>query len=53
MNSARASKELLVRVPLDVREWLLREAKRNVSSMSSEAVRAIRDRMDAQQAKRA
>jgi len=51
MNNSRAGKELLVRVPLDVREWLQREAERNISSMGSEVVRAVRERMDALKAK--
>lgn len=40
---------MLVRVPADAKRWLEREAKRNVSSQTSEVVRSIRLRMEAEQ----
>ena len=47
MNN-KAAKQLLVRVPADVKEWLQREAERNMSSQASEIVRSVRQRMDAE-----
>ncbi len=44
---------LKIRVPEELRVWLAAQAERNGSSMNSEVVRAIRDRIDAQQAKTA
>ena len=38
--------KLLIRIPADVRQWLEREAERNLSSMTSEVVRALRCRME-------
>ena len=38
--------KLLIRIPADVRQWLEREAARNLSSMTSEVVRALRCRME-------
>jgi hypothetical protein len=42
---------VLVRLPLDVMEFLNREAERNCASRNSEIVRAIRRRMDSEQAR--
>jgi hypothetical protein len=36
----------LVSLPPDVKQWLEREARRNLSSANSEIVRALRDRME-------
>ena len=37
---------ILVRMPLDMRAWLVRKADRSTASLSAEAVRALRDVMD-------
>jgi hypothetical protein len=44
---------VLVRLPLDIMEFLDREAERNCASRNSEIVRAIRQRMDSEQAEMA
>lgn len=38
--------KMSIRVPLDVKEWLETQTLRNASSLASEIVRAVRDRMD-------
>jgi len=43
-----AIKTLLVRMPLDVKEWLENESDRNLSWQGSEVVRAIRLRMESE-----
>ena len=48
MNNSAGAKTLLVRLPAEVKDWLLHEAERNVSSQSSELVRAAREKMEAQ-----
>lgn len=35
-----------VRLPADVKLWIVKQAKKNGSSQNSEIIRAIRDRMD-------
>jgi len=40
--------QIKIRVPIDVKNWLLAQTKSNCSSQSSEIVRAIRHRMSAQ-----
>lgn len=40
--------QIKIRVPIDVKDWLLAQAKSNCSSQSSEIVRAIRYRMSTQ-----
>ena len=42
-------KTLLVRLPVEVKEWLERESGRNFSSQGSEIVRAVRQRMESVQ----
>jgi hypothetical protein len=42
-----------VRLPADVKSWLKSKAERNCSSLSSEAVRLLRDAMDLEQQKAA
>lgn len=37
--------ELKVRLPRDVKEWLIEQVAENASSQSSEIVRAVRERM--------
>jgi hypothetical protein len=44
MNRAEAQKTTL-RMPSDVTEWLKLRAANNVSSMTTELVRVVRDRM--------
>jgi hypothetical protein len=39
-------KTLLVRLPVELKEWLERESDRNLSSLGSELVRAVRQRME-------
>lgn len=39
-------KQLALRVPADVKDWLADQAKRNGSSLNSEAIRAVRARRD-------
>jgi len=45
MDSKTADK-FMVRMPDGMRDWLAEQAARNASSMNSEVVRAIRERMD-------
>ena len=44
----KAVKTLLVRMPVEVKEWLERESGRNLSSQGSEVVRAVRLRMESE-----
>jgi hypothetical protein len=52
MEALRKKKEpcgfRTIRLPLDVRKWLKRQAQRNTSSSNAEIIRSIRDRMDAE-----
>jgi hypothetical protein len=41
-------KTLLVRMPVDVKEWLEKESGLNFSSQGSEVVRSVRLRMEAE-----
>ncbi len=45
--------QILIRVPMPVKQWLKRQSERNGSSQSFEVVRCIRDRMDAERRARA
>jgi hypothetical protein len=47
MNQAQAPKTTL-RMPPDVTEWLKQRAAHNISSMTTEVVRVLRDRMCAE-----
>jgi len=38
--------KFIVRLPMDMKRWIAKEAKRNASSQNSEVVRCIRDRME-------
>jgi len=38
-----------IRIPVEVKDWLRRKAERNLSSMSAETVRLLRDAMEAEQ----
>jgi hypothetical protein len=42
---------MLIRVPVDLKRWIEAQAARNVSPQSSEIIRILRARMDADQAK--
>jgi hypothetical protein len=44
----KAVKTLLVRMPVEVKEWLAKESGRNLSSQGSEVVRAVRLRMESE-----
>jgi 1,2-phenylacetyl-CoA epoxidase PaaB subunit len=37
---------VFVRLPADVKLWIVKQAKKNGSSQNSEIIRSIRDRMD-------
>jgi hypothetical protein len=50
MTETQIIKTLLVRLPQDVKAWLKREAERNLSSQTSEIVRAVRHRMNSEEA---
>jgi hypothetical protein len=41
--------KMLIRVPSDLKAWLEQEAARNLSSQSSEVIRSIRARKEAEQ----
>lgn len=43
------AERLMVRLPRDVKAWLLQEAARNGASQNSEIIRSIRARMDSRQ----
>ncbi|WP_298373841.1 Arc domain-containing protein [uncultured Bradyrhizobium sp.] len=47
MHKSKDCVPMIIRVPADVRLWLEVQAKQNISSMTSEIVRAVRDRMHA------
>ncbi len=46
MIESRTMPKLLVRLPVDVKSWLRKEADRNATSQSSEVVRALRDKLE-------
>lgn len=48
MNESDVVKTLLVRLPSDVKAWLEQQARRNLSSQTSEVVRAVRSRMESE-----
>jgi hypothetical protein len=45
--------KVLIRLPLDVNAWVSKEAARTLSSRNSEIIRTLRDRMDAEESKKA
>ncbi len=45
------SANVLVRLPHDLKEWLVEEAAKNCASHNSEIVRAVREKMERQKAK--
>jgi hypothetical protein len=50
MKAAEGSSRVLVTVPPDVRTWLEERARYNGGTMSAEAVRSMRERMDRERA---
>jgi hypothetical protein len=44
MNQAQVAK-MTVKIPPDVRQWLEAQAAYNVTSMTAEVIKVIRDRM--------
>jgi hypothetical protein len=46
VGSKRETVPVLVRLPVDVKRWLEREAARNSASQNSELVRSVRLRMN-------
>lgn len=44
MNS-REKPKIMIRVPEELKAWLIDQAERNASSQTSEIVRAVRERM--------
>jgi Arc/MetJ-type ribon-helix-helix transcriptional regulator len=49
----RESADMYIRLPLEMKEWIEREAERNYVSQNSEIIRAIRSRMDSEPPKKA
>jgi Arc-like DNA binding domain len=43
--SSRDLPKIIVRLPQDVKDWLVEQAAENASSQTSEIVRAVRERM--------
>ena len=43
--SSRDLPKIVVRLPQDVKDWLVEQAAENASSQTSEIVRAVRERM--------
>ncbi|WP_017999958.1 Arc family DNA-binding protein [Paracoccus sp. N5] len=43
-------KQLPIRFPVDVKAWLAEQARLNGSSQNSEVIRAVRERMERQEA---
>jgi Arc/MetJ-type ribon-helix-helix transcriptional regulator len=42
---SRTMPKIMVRIPPDLKEWLMNQARENASSQASEIVRAVRERM--------
>jgi hypothetical protein len=51
--SKKETASVLVRLPLEVDDWIREQAERSLASRSSEILRMIRARMDAEQPKKA
>ena len=45
--------KMLIRVPADVKAWLVAKSRENCSPQSSEIIRSIRQRMDSEPARAA
>lgn len=43
---SRSDPQVNIRIPADIREWLIAQSRENGSSQTSEVIRAIRERMD-------
>jgi hypothetical protein len=50
--SKKETANVLVRLPLDVHEWIREQAERSLSGRSSEILRLIRAKMDEQSSKK-
>jgi hypothetical protein len=48
MYPSEAAPRLLVRLPPDLKDFVVSEAQRNGSSQNSEVIRAVRERMERQ-----
>lgn len=46
MGAPKNHTKVVVRVPHDVKDWLMQEAARNCASQNSEIVRSVVQRMD-------
>ncbi|WDI91918.1 Arc family DNA-binding protein [Xanthomonas campestris] len=49
----RTDEQINVRIPVDLREWLRTERDKNRSSLTSEVVRALRERKERAEQKEA
>ena len=52
MTSDVRVKRVLLRIPGDIQDFLDREAEKNCSSRNSEIIRAIRAKMESEQARK-
>jgi hypothetical protein len=50
MKTKTEATQLTTRLPQEIRDWLQHQAQQNFSSINSEIVRAVRARMEAEQA---
>lgn len=46
MSAEKAKSAFPLRLPSDIKAWLVEQAQRNASSQNSEIVRAVRERME-------
>lgn len=46
MNKKENTESFFVRLPPDLKLWLVKQANKNGSSQNSEVIRAIRERME-------
>jgi hypothetical protein len=53
MISKEQTKAVLLRLPLDVKAWIEREAAKTLASQNSEIIRTLRARMDSEKQERA
>ena len=47
MSKESSSVMMTLRLPLDVKRWLARQAKINFTSQNEQVIRTLRDKMDA------
>jgi len=52
MKKSADSTRVLVTIPIDVRQWLEERARYNGATISAEAVRSMRERMEREAAKK-